>query len=233
VEHDIKSISMAKPVGYKGPRRKVLVVDNEQVDRELLINILQPLGFIVAEAATGKECLQIYPEFAPDIILMDLAMPVMDGWEASYVIRKMHESDVIIGIVSANAFDKGMENTADITAADFIVKPVNVQDMLRWLGERLNIEWITEDDMLELMADYSLMQNSQVEEKVIAPPKLYLNELQRLVSLGYVRGINNKLEEIQAIDPHYENFVVIMKKMAQQFQLEMMRDFIEEIQRNE
>lgn len=233
VEHDIESASMARPVGYKGPRRKVLIVDNEPVDRELLINILQPLGFIVAEAATGKECLQIYPEFAPDAILMDLAMPVMDGWEASYVIRKMHESDVVIGIVSANAFDKGMENTADITAADFIVKPVNVQDMLRWLGERLNLEWITEDDMPELLAGYLPAQIDSPEKKVIAPPRLYLDELQRLINLGYIRGVNNKLEEIQAIDPHYENFVVIMKKMAQQFQLEVMKNFIEEIQENE
>src|SRR5690606_18355686 len=102
---------MRGPVGYLGPRRRILVVDNEPVDRALLVHILHPLGFEVAEAATGRECLQIYPEFRPDVILMDLAMPDMDGWEASYVIRKVHQSQVPIGIVSANAFDRGLDNS--------------------------------------------------------------------------------------------------------------------------
>jgi len=225
VEYDIESVSMQWPTGYKGPRRRVLVVDNEPVDRELLINILQPLGFEVAEAATGRECLQIYPEFKPDIILMDLAMPVMDGWEASYVIRKIHESNVHIGIVSANAFDKGMENTADITAADFIVKPVNVQDLLRWLGERLGIEWITADEIPQAASDYRIGG-----EGFVVPPEAQLNELLAVVQLGYMRGITKKLDEILAMDSRYENFVMVLKKMAQQFQMEAMRILIKEAQ---
>jgi CheY-like chemotaxis protein len=223
VEYDIESVSMQWPTGYKGPRRRVLVVDNEPVDRELLINILQPLGFEVAEAATGRECLQIYPEFKPDIILMDLAMPVMDGWEASYVIRKIHESNVHIGIVSANAFDKGMENTADITAADFIVKPVNVQDLLRWLGERLGIEWITADEIPQATSDYRIGG-----EGFVVPPEAQLNELLAVVQLGYIRGITKKLDEILAMDSRHENFVMVLKKMAQQFQMEAMRILIKE-----
>jgi CheY-like chemotaxis protein len=62
-------------IGYRGPRRRVLVVDNERVDRELLLNILSPLGFEVAQAASGPECLDLYASFQPDVILMDLAMP--------------------------------------------------------------------------------------------------------------------------------------------------------------
>ncbi len=222
VEHDIEAATMQKPIAYKGPRRRVLVVDNERVDRELLINILQPLGFEVAEAATGQECLNIYPEFRPDVILMDLAMPVMDGWEASYVIRKMHESDVVIGIVSANAFDKGMENTADISAADFIVKPVNVQELLRWLGERLNLEWVTEDNLPAQNAA------SEATQPMVLPAKEQLNELLSLVNLGYMRGINQKLEALLEMDPAYQLFVETLKDMARQFQLEAMKNYLEE-----
>jgi len=101
-------------VGYKGKKRKVLVVDNEAVDRELIINILQTLGFEMAEASTGQECLDIYPKFKPDLILMDLAMPVMVGWEASYIVRKKHLSNQVIGLVSANAFVKHLEHSAGL-----------------------------------------------------------------------------------------------------------------------
>lgn len=223
LEQEIESVSMQRPTGYKGPRRRVLVVDNEPVDRELLSNILQPLGFEVAEAATGQECLQIYPEFRPDLILMDLAMPVMDGWEASYVIRKMQQCDVHIGIVSANAFDRGMENTADITAADFIVKPVNVQELLRWIGERLNLHWTTEADGSQVAA---VAQGQQDDFPI--PNNGQLDELLALIDIGYLRGISKKLDEIVLMDNRHESFVIFCKEMAQQFQLKAMRHFIKD-----
>lgn len=80
---EIETNKFASRTGYLGAKRKVLVFDNKQVDRELIFNILSPLGFEMAEAATGQECLVMYEMFKPDITLMDLAMPVMDGWEAA------------------------------------------------------------------------------------------------------------------------------------------------------
>ena len=62
--------------GYAGARRSVLVVDNEEVDRELLRQLLEPLGFVVAQASSGEAALQLLRDGArPDAILMDLAMP--------------------------------------------------------------------------------------------------------------------------------------------------------------
>jgi CheY-like chemotaxis protein len=75
---------------------------------------------------------------------MDLAMPGMDGWEASYILRRREMSVTPIAIVSANAFDKGMENPAAIRAEDFFVKPVNVNELLDWIGARLSLDWITQ-----------------------------------------------------------------------------------------
>lgn len=86
---EVESISLTSRIGYEGSKRKVLVVDNEQVNCELKMNILSPLGFEIAQAANGKECLEVYAHFKPDVILMDLAMPEMDGWEAAYILRKV------------------------------------------------------------------------------------------------------------------------------------------------
>jgi signal transduction histidine kinase/CheY-like chemotaxis protein/purine-cytosine permease-like protein len=205
--------------GYRGPRRRVLVVDNERVDRELLLNILSPLGFEVAQAASGPECLDLYASFQPDVILMDLAMPGMDGWEASYILRRRQMSAVPIAIVSANAFDKGMENQAGIRAADFIIKPVNVGELLDWIGQRLALEWIVQP-----RADG--VRSEMPAQLLVFPPEAAMASLRELIRIGYVRGIQNKLDEIGALDPRYQHFTHTMRNFAARFQLEAMADFI-------
>jgi len=212
------------PTGYIGAKRKILVVDNEQVDREMLVSILQPLGFEMAEAANGKACLERHLSFEPDLILMDLAMPVMDGWEASYIIRKVRQSNVPIAIVSANAFDKGLENTAGIGPEDFILKPVNFAELLDWIGSRLNISWVAQPENISI----SVAPDHSTEALVVPTPQ-YLEELLALIKIGYVRGVVNKLDEIESLDEQYKIFVSTMRKFAQQFQLAAMKQFIEEI----
>jgi signal transduction histidine kinase/DNA-binding NarL/FixJ family response regulator len=227
---EIEPTIQSKRVAYSGNRRKVLVVDNEQVDRELVINILAPLGFDVAEAATGQECLEIYKKFKPDVILMDLAMPVMDGWEASYIIRKIHHSDIPIAIVSANAYDKNLENAAGIDSEDFMVKPVNVEDLLDWLGNRLSIKWIMEtENNIPLQIQQHIADTQQIEKT--HPEAHHLQEILSLVSLGYVKGLHQKLDEIVHLDIRYDEFVKSIRQLVNQFKLEAVKSYIEDIKR--
>ncbi|MYM81195.1 response regulator [Duganella sp. FT50W] len=212
------SDTMLQRTGYRGARRRILVVDNERVDRELLLNILQPLGFDIAQAESGLECLDLYTSFQPDLILMDLAMPGMDGWETSYILRRKRMSVTPIAIVSANAFDKGMENPAAIRAEDFFVKPVNVNELLDWIGARLSLEWLTVDQPPPAAAPMTL----------IFPPADSMAALRELIRVGYVRGIQNKLDEIGALDPRYQRFTQTMRDFAARFQLDAMADFVRE-----
>jgi signal transduction histidine kinase/FixJ family two-component response regulator/purine-cytosine permease-like protein len=207
--------------GYRGPCRRILVVDNERIDRELLLNILAPLGFEVAQAASGLECLDMHASFQPDLILMDLAMPGMDGWEASYILRRRQLSTVPIAIVSANAFDKGMENQAGIRAADFIIKPVNVTELLDWIGQRLSLEWIT-----QARAEGVRSEMPAPAAQLVYPPEAAMESLRELIRIGYVRGIQNKLDEIGALDPRYQHFTQTMRNFAARFQLDAMADFV-------
>ncbi|MFP5486593.1 MAG: hybrid sensor histidine kinase/response regulator, partial [Gammaproteobacteria bacterium] len=78
-EQLVKEQPLAQRIGYVGMRRRILVVDNEAVDRELLANILSPLGFEVAQVSSGQHCLATVPGFLPHVIFMDLAMLGMDG----------------------------------------------------------------------------------------------------------------------------------------------------------
>jgi len=96
-----RELPRVQRIGYAGVRRSVLAVDNEEVDRELLGNVLGPLGFDVRRAASGHECLDLLREFQPDAILMDLAMPGIDGWETLRRIRRMANVQAKVAVVLA------------------------------------------------------------------------------------------------------------------------------------
>lgn len=221
IEEELSALTMRMPIGYRGPKRKILVVDNESVDRELLINILEPLGFEVQEAASGAECLQLYPQFQPEIIFMDLAMPEMDGWETIHLIRNVHRHDVLIGIISANAFDKNLENSSGVSDKDFILKPVNLLELINWIGDRLSLEWVLPEQIAEISAssnanDYPL------------PSREVLNQLLEMIDMGYVVGVRKLITKIAQQDTDYGPFITDIRRMTDNFELESMKIFIEE-----
>jgi signal transduction histidine kinase/CheY-like chemotaxis protein/purine-cytosine permease-like protein len=203
----------ANRIGYSGERRRVLVVDNEEVDRTLLVSRLEPLGFDVAQAASGEECLAWLAHFEPDAILMDLAMPGIDGWQTICTIREQRLSDAAIAIVSANAFDKGLDNDVGIASADFILKPVRIAELLDWLGRRLELQWIEAPRPAPAPPPDAAMT---------FPSVLRLRALDELVHLGYFRGIVRLLDEIESEEAQCAAFVAHMRELARDFQLEAM-----------
>jgi CheY-like chemotaxis protein len=200
------------PTGYRGRQRRILVVDNERVDRELLVNILAPLGFETQQADTGLDALRCYGAYQPDLILMDLAMPVMDGWEAARILREEHASTVPILIVSANAYDKALENPAGIVPDDFIVKPVNVAELLERIGVRLALDWTMP------------VLNAAPVPVLVYPPAHHLAALREQIALGYIRGVR---EQLDAIDPQYAVFTDALRKLAATFDLDAMTVFLD------
>lgn len=210
----------SKRLGYTGPRRRVLVVDNEEADRELLVNLLAPLGFELRLAASGHDCLDLLATgYQPDAILMDLAMPGIDGWET---IRRLRQSPLqsaaSIAIVSANAFDKGLDNDAGIPPEDFVLKPVRHSELLDWLERKLQLCWLAE----------APIEPEPVSAPLAAPAPLVYPEpdalaaLREVVDLGYFRGIMNLLDEIEAAAPECSAFAGQMRGLARQFQFEAM-----------
>jgi CheY-like chemotaxis protein len=147
-----RRVALPAPVmGYEGPRRRVLVVDNEESDRELIARWLQPLGFEVMLATSGHDALALLDgvvpgsERAPHAVFMDLAMPGIDGWETLRRLRAGGWAALPMAIVSANAFDKGLQaEAADGRPADqaFFVKPVRRDDLTGWLQQRLGLRWV-------------------------------------------------------------------------------------------
>jgi signal transduction histidine kinase/purine-cytosine permease-like protein/DNA-binding NarL/FixJ family response regulator len=213
--------------GYAGERRRVLVVDNEEVDRTLLARRLGALGFEVLQAASGHAALALLFERQQqgdpgvDAILMDLAMPGIDGWETIRTLRRQGLSNAPVAVVSANAFDKGLENDAGITAGDFITKPVRFDELLDWLGERLALAW---------QAAPTLMQPPPEPAAATGPmpPRERLQALQDVVTLGYPRGVQRLLDDIATRHPEAAAFMAPLQALAQAFEFDRMTPLIQQ-----
>lgn len=205
-------------IGYAGARRRVLTVDNEEADRRLLADLLQPLGFTVESAASGEEALALLArEPAFDAVFMDLAMPGIDGWET---IRRLRAAGhgMAVAVVSANAFDKKLENPVGLPADDFLVKPVRVNELLDWLGTKLALEWVQAEARPE---------PPPAPRADAPPPPALLQALQKAVNLGHVRGVKQQLDAIEAADPAHSGFAARMRLLAREFRYETMNEQIE------
>lgn len=216
--------------GYAGERRRILVVDNEEPDRELLVQLLEPLGFELRQAASGHDALDLLAAgYRPHAIFMDLAMPGIDGWETLRRVRQMQLPNVQCAIVSANAFDKALDNDVDIRPDDFIVKPVRHTELLDWLERRLGLQWWYEGDALaQPTAPQPPHPAFPTAEPLSYPNAAALAALAQAVALGYYRGILNTLDEIERSQPTHRAFVHTMRQMAREFQFDAMGQILEQ-----
>jgi len=151
------------------PEYRILIVDDLAESRLLLCKILSPIGFSVCEAENGAEAVLIWKEWQPHLILMDIRMPVMDGYEATKKIRakeqqkwNFSESEgvseranmtrkTIIIALTASAFDEQRKITLSSGCDDFVGKPFYAEVLLEKISQHLGVEyeWKTETKKAE------------------------------------------------------------------------------------
>ncbi|WP_252374478.1 ATP-binding protein [Hydrogenophaga sp. 2FB] len=205
--------------GYTGPRRRVLVVDNEEADRELLARWLAPLGFEVLLANSGLDALALLDDLQPDepgaphAIFMDLAMPGIDGWETLRRLRARGWGAVPLAIVSANAFDKGLDNDLGHQPQDFFVKPVRRDDLLTWLGQRLSLAWIADGAPTNAGEPPPIARSEPASREELEP-------LLELVRLGYYKGIVQWLDDWVQRRPEQAAFAQGLRALAREFRFD-------------
>ncbi len=138
------SPTAAPVVGYRGSRRRLLVVDDEKTNRAILLEMLRPLGFVAEEAADATQARAAIARQAPDLVLLDLRMPGDDGFTLA---REWRAGGALLGgkvlALSASVLP---EQQADALAAGcdaFMAKPFREEHLLRTIGSLLEIEWLS------------------------------------------------------------------------------------------
>lgn len=202
--------------GYAGPRRRVMVVDDTAVDRRFLASVLQPIGFEVSEASSGIDALRLVAHVQPDLVLLDIGMPGMSGWETARLLRANRAAPLPIVVISADSFEKDQGGSAGIAVEDFLVKPVSISRLLDRIRERLEIAWITRSPDTEGKEagapDASATGGSTL-------PGEDLQALRVLGDLGHVRGILKKLDEIDRLDSRHGSLTAQLREHVQAFRL--------------
>jgi len=128
--------------GYRGPKKKVLVVDDVAENRAVMVSMLGRLGFEMFEASCGCEGLACAQAIAPDLVLMDIVMPDIDGLEVIRRMRRMPALEAIpIVAVSASASSDVEHDTIAAGANAFLAKPVNLQALLQRTSALLEVAW--------------------------------------------------------------------------------------------
>jgi len=129
-------------VGYKGKTRRILIVDDNSDNLTMLSALLESLNFVIETASNGKECLDKFAVFNPDLIMIDLLMPDMDGSETVQQLRQNEcGRNVKVIAVTAHAFDDIREMCLASGFDDFITKPVELGDLLDSLQKSLGLIW--------------------------------------------------------------------------------------------
>ncbi len=125
------------------PAQRLLIVDDDQNNRDWLNKLLTSMGFLVREADNGQTAIGIWEEWKPQLILMDIRMPIMDGLETTRRIRASQAEDApVIIAVSASAMDEDRNQVIDSGLDDFVSKPCREDELLEKIRVRLGIGYL-------------------------------------------------------------------------------------------
>ena len=205
--------------GYHGPRRRILIVDDQPEHRGLLRSILEPLGFGLAEAGCGEECLARTGERRPDLILLDLLMSGgMHGIEAAGRLRAEGYRGPII-VVSANAYPSDRKQSFSAGCDDFVAKPIQIPEVLRKLKVHLGLDWI-------YRKDGGTAGRAATDEGMALPLPEVIEQLAGCARIGDMRGLTDRLKDLIDEDFKYLPYARHLQGLAKEFRIADIRKFL-------
>ena len=220
-------------VGFSGGQRKVLIVDDHEVNRAMLHRLLSRLGFEIAQATDGEDCLHKAQEFVPDLILMDLLMPVMDGWEATRRLRQLPKlKDAVILALSASVYESTKQESILAGCDNFLTKPIQTNELLELLRRHLRLEWIYEDPAETKKRKPQTPKASSdiaaADSTIVSPASESVLALLRLAAMGDIEAILEEIAKLEHSDQTLVPFVHHLRQLAKAFQLKQIRDFLKQ-----
>ena len=188
-------------IGYQGETLSLMVVDDNAVQRRLLIDTLTPLGFNVIAAADGASCLQMLEQCTPKLFMLDISMPNMTGWELAAELRQRGLTVPIV-MISAEA-DEGLgpdgghhqEQDAPLHN-DYLVKPINMPTLLTTLADQLDITLQLASEAQAVSVDSAEAATSKIKSGIKNDP-LIVKELLYFIDIGYLDGFKNALTKAE------------------------------------
>lgn len=214
-------------IGFKGEKQKILVIDDKWENRTVLSSFLLPLGFEVIEATNGRDGLNKALKHKPDLILMDLIMPVMDGFEATRQIRKSSElRHIKVIAVSASTLIPPEKILSETGCDDYMSKPLKMNEVLSKLSRFLELEWIYEENAESATTDSD--DAAKNEKGFAVPPSSEIRMLCDLALDGNFKELQKQLDEIGRADQRYAGFTVKVRSLAKMLDEDSICEFLDQ-----
>lgn len=198
--------------GYNGTNRRILVVDDRWENRAVIVNLLEPLGFELVEAADGKEGLAQLASTPIDLVVTDLAMPVMDGFEMLQQLRQIPAFRTLPVIVSsASVFELDEDKSIAAGGNMFLPKPVQADQLFEQIQGLLAIVWNYAEIETQIVLEQTLTE--------IIPPSIEtLKRLAKLVEIGDFFQLQEEAIAIAQSQPESAQFAQRLTELAETFQ---------------
>jgi signal transduction histidine kinase/CheY-like chemotaxis protein/purine-cytosine permease-like protein len=223
--------SDANIIGYKGHRRSIVVADDDRTHCAILAEVLGPLGFSVIVVDSGESCLVAVREHKPHLVLLDVSMPEMSGWEVAAELRERVSPLTRIVMLTGSAFEIDAHRDAAKYYDAAHIKPFYVRSLLQTIADVLDLEWIVEKESGTVNGDEEVRRDDG--DVVLVGRKLpdmrELIDLRRLGEIGYVRGIREKLSDIASQSPDYRWLVDRLEAMSRDLDFPQYIAFLSEL----
>lgn len=220
-------------IGFERANQKecrILVIDDKWENRSVLVNLLAPLGFDLMQASNGQEGIEKTCQWHPDVVLTDLVMPVMDGFEVARQIRKIPElNDVLIIANSASVFEHDQQASLVAGCDVFIPKPIHADELLNLLQTYLGLTWIYEQAPVPLQEPSLPLGCTQEEEDdSMGPSSDQAGILFDLAMMGDLRGVVKQIEVFEQNNQQLKPFADKIRHLVKNFEEEKICNLIEQ-----
>ncbi|WP_445636972.1 histidine kinase [Nostoc sp. DSM 114161] len=206
--------SNQKVIGYQGERQKILVIDDRLENRAVVMGMLAPLGFKLAQADDGQAGLDLALQMRPDLIITDVMMSNMNGLEMTRRLRQLPDfalTPIIACPASLSQVD--MQQAMDAGCSSFFPKPIEFTGLLGELQRHLELQWIYE----------TTPQEAEVSAEALSPVDLVMPSSQELATLyqaaqdGFMSDIQQEANRLKQLNPQYAPFANKLLELSQKF----------------
>jgi len=216
-------------IGYDGRARTLVLIDDDPAHLAMLAGLLEPLGFLIETAGDGATGLALAARVQPDLVLLDVSLPGMSGWEIAQSLRRRHGPGLRIVMLSG-------EVEASVGGGDggpandmFVMKPFAFDALLDVIGQQLRLEWLH-----SVPADSPAVTRATAPAKVLSgPARAHFAAIERLVRIGHVRAIEAEIDAIAHLGPDAAPVAERLRGWLDSFDLQALSRFAKAAQSDE
>ena len=210
---------------------RILVVEDNEPSRKLLVTLLSKIGFVVRDAADGRQAVDVWQEWHPHLIWMDLRMPVMDGYEATEQIRaQMDQSSPVVDTkiiaLTASAFEENKARAFKSGCNDFVRKPFRESEIFKIMAAHLGVRFAYEDEsaLRRPPAPDEQLSADRLQQEVAALPSETLSRLAQAADSCDADRIERIIDEIRS---HSGELATVLTQFSRSFDYNRIKQLIE------